>query len=1074
MNPARELYLMLFFHFIFLYSISQQNNFKIYTIDDGLPQSQIFSMLQDSRGYLWIGTNGGGLSRFDGTNFVTFAKKDGLSGNTIRSLLEDYRGNLWIGTENGLTFFNGLNFKSLTNQNGLSGTSVTSLAEDNHHIIYAGTNNGGLNCIVPFSKDSFQIKYFNRTNGLPNDFVFDIVIDRVNRIWLATFGGINILDLNNDKIDFKWLKCPVPDPGEMILSLAEDNQGNIYLGTDKNGAFKISLTGSDSGKMISLSKIYRFHDNTIRDIECLKNNDIWFATDKAGVEILKYNTSGFTLENFTVNTGLPANQLLKLHQDKEGNIWIGTNGSGLCRYIGDFFAHYTINEGLSSNQVFGIIQDNTYKYWIATYGGGLTKLIPQNQTYVTEFITVKNGLSDNYLTSLSKSKDGSIWIATANNGIIRFRNGIFTYFNTSDGLTDNHVNCILVDANEKVWCGTQGGISKYDGSGFLRITSFEGLINNEVQAIVEDKLGTIWFGTFGGLVKIEGQKMTDYDLTDGLSEKRINSLATDHLGNIWIGTFGGGLNKLDRSVRNGKPIKLIAYDSLLSSNNIISLLFQNDSILVVGTDRGFDKLYFDRNQKIISVSHYDKSNGFSGMENNINAIYKDNKGLIWFGTVKGLTRYNPFTEIRDMNPPQTHIVDLNLFFERINWENRTDSVKPWFNLPQELRLPHYKNHLTFKFIGISLSNPSKISYSFKLEGWDRDWSPGKKITEITYSGLAPGKYTFKVKAENEKGIWNKEPITFSFEITPPFWKTYWFFVFCILSFVAIIVIYIKNRERKLVWEKRKLEMKVAERTKEVMQQKLEIEQKNKDILDSIEYAKRIQDALLPNESILGQVFDDYFILFKPRNIVSGDFYWITVASDKLILAVADCTGHGVPGAFMSMLGVAFLNEIVKKESIDQADLILDQLRIHVLETLHNASDGMDMSLCIFDLKNKNMQYAGAYSPGYLLRNFELIELKPDKMPIGFHLATDEISLFKKTDFELHTNDVIYLFSDGYKDQYGGPDFNKIKASLFRHWLIEIHQLPMNEQKNVLNNRFEEWKSDTEQTDDVCVVGIRIK
>ncbi len=195
-----------------------------------------------------------------------------------------------------------------------------------------------------------------------------------------------------------------------------------------------------------------------------------------------------------------------------------------------------------------------------------------------------------------------------------------------------------------------------------------------------------------------------------------------------------------------------------------------------------------------------------------------------------------------------------------------------------------------------------------------------------------------------------------------------------------------------------MKQKVVERTKEITKQKLEIEEKNKDIMDSIEYAKRIQDALLPAINLLGQVFADYFILFKPRNIVSGDFYWITAAENKLVLAVADCTGHGVPGAFMSMLGVAFLNEIVKKNSVDQADLILDQLRVHVLETLHNASDGMDMALGIFDIENKKLQYAGAYNPVYLIRNNELTEFAPDKMPIGYHFRYTEGGLFNKKEY----------------------------------------------------------------------------
>jgi serine phosphatase RsbU (regulator of sigma subunit) len=177
---------------------------------------------------------------------------------------------------------------------------------------------------------------------------------------------------------------------------------------------------------------------------------------------------------------------------------------------------------------------------------------------------------------------------------------------------------------------------------------------------------------------------------------------------------------------------------------------------------------------------------------------------------------------------------------------------------------------------------------------------------------------------------------------------------------------------------------------------------------------------------------------------------------------------------MSMLGVAFLNEIVKKDSLDQADLILDQLRSHVMETLHNASDGMDMALCIFDFHNKKLQYAGAYNPIYLIRKNELSEFNADRMPIGFHGSYTEDGRFSKKDVDLLKDDIIYLFSDGYKDQFGGSDSSKIKSKQFRQWLIEVHQLPMKSQKDELEQRYEDWKGNNEQTDDVCIVGVKIK
>ncbi|MFH2141505.1 MAG: tetratricopeptide repeat protein [Bacteroidota bacterium] len=253
--------------------------------------------------------------------------------------------------------------------------------------------------------------------------------------------------------------------------------------------------------------------------------------------------------------------------------------------------------------------------------------------------------------------------------------------------------------------------------------------------------------------------------------------------------------------------------------------------------------------------------------------------------------------------------------------------------------------------------------------------------------------------------------------------------------------------------------------------------KNQEISDSIHYASRIQSAILPPAEYMYEVLPEHFILDKPRDIVSGDFYWLAKKEDKLIVAVADCTGHGVPGAFMSMLGVAFLNEIVNQNEILQSNEILNRLRLNVIKSLHQtgkegeATDGMDISLCVIDKANKKIQFSGANNPLYLVRNDELTELKADKMPISIHSRVDEP--FSVNETEIFTNDVIYLFSDGFVDQFGGDNSKKFKFKSFKNLLTEIHSKPMNEQVIILDSTFNEWKGNLEQVDDILVMGIRI-
>lgn len=276
--------------------------------------------------------------------------------------------------------------------------------------------------------------------------------------------------------------------------------------------------------------------------------------------------------------------------------------------------------------------------------------------------------------------------------------------------------------------------------------------------------------------------------------------------------------------------------------------------------------------------------------------------------------------------------------------------------------------------------------------------------------------------------------------------------------------------------KKKANILLEEQNIEIKQQRDQIFQQKQEITDSIHYASRIQKAVLPPESTLEQL-SDHFILYKPRDIVSGDYYWMTRKDDKTIILAADCTGHGVPGAFMSMLGISFMNEIVNKNDETQANEILNQLRENVVHSLHQKGkegeqqDGMDLALCVIDNDLKKMQFAGAYNPLYLIRNGELTEYKPDKMPIGIY--KEQAKNFSNNIIDIRKGDCLYLFSDGYVDQFGGPKTKKFMAKNFKDLLVSIAPEPMNKQKDILDKTIEEWKAHVEQVDDILVLGLRI-
>jgi len=284
---------------------------------------------------------------------------------------------------------------------------------------------------------------------------------------------------------------------------------------------------------------------------------------------------------------------------------------------------------------------------------------------------------------------------------------------------------------------------------------------------------------------------------------------------------------------------------------------------------------------------------------------------------------------------------------------------------------------------------------------------------------------------------------------------------------------------------RVLEAKVIERTEEVVRQKEEIEIKNqelevlyKHVTDSIKYAKRIQEAILPPDSLVKKLLPQSFVLYKPKDIVSGDFYWVDQKNGKSMFAAVDCTGHGVPGAFMSIVGYNILKQSVANNSFDSPAQILDALNEGVSETLHHghdatqAKDGMDLSLCVIDYKKMELQYAGAYNPLYLVRDGKLIQTKADKFPIGLFLG-EEKKKFTNHTIPLQKGDTIYIFSDGYADQFGGPSGKKFMASHFRDLLLDVCKHPIEKQKDLLNKTIEEWRGPLDQVDDILVIGVTV-
>ncbi len=391
-----------------------------------------------------------------------------------------------------------------------------------------------------------------------------------------------------------------------------------------------------------------------------------------------------------------------------------------------------------------------------------------------------------------------------------------------------------------------------------------------------------------------------------------------------------------------------------------------------------------------------------------------------------------------------------------------------FNL-QNVRFERGDNVIKFEIIAPGYLKESTTQYSYYIYKAMPDWSEWSvsKAYEVTID--KPGDYILQVWA---KDLWgNKsEKKSVKFTITAPFTKTLFFYILVSVSGLSLLIFIILFREKQLQQTNRILEEKVKERTSELAAQKQEI-------TASIEYAGRIQMAMLPMEDHFKELFSDYFIYFKPRDIVSGDFYWIGEDEKSIFFTVADCTGHGVPGAFMSTMGISTLNEIIANNRDLQANTVLDLLRDKTMRALHQtgkigeAADGMDVAFCVLNKNRRILQFSGAFNPLIIFQGGELREYRADRMPIGIHYGGEKP--FTNHVITINRGDTLYIFSDGYTDQFGGPDGVKFKMANFRNLLREIYYHPMIEQRNILENEFEKWKGSSPQVDDITIIGIRI-
>lgn len=752
---------------------AQEYNFINYNVKEGLPQSQVYDLFQDSKSYLWMATQGGGVTRFDGDQFQTLTTKDGLPSNYVQTIFEDSKNTIWFGTKTGLASFN---HKEVT-WSQKAEMIIHTIHEHNDSTLWLGTQRG----IHSFNKKTFKLTKLD----------LEIIINRNkvndfwqvnNALWVATSRGIFIIE--NDEI--KRLSINEGLLSEDIKHFEIDHKGNIWAVQFAGGISCINPKTKTIIEEYNQKEIQRAQHLFIDD-----ENQKWISTQNRGIYI--YNPIDSSLTAISEQAGLSHNNVQSVFQDTWGNKWIATSGGGVNKFLGQFFAHYNTSNGLNANRVYAIAEDTSETVWLSIAEEGITTIDSLGLTTNIDsaYITTKC----NHIFEDSKNR---MWMSTNGEGLVMKDTTGFRVFTKEDGLPSNWIKTCIEDTLGNVWVGTYadglGRINSIDSLG-LQVDVFQkrqGLPDVFITALVKDPSGKIWFATKqGGLGFIDNNEIVSFDKTNGLPNVAIRSIAFDKLKNIWIGTAGEGVFVASYT-DNDLQFQPIEKASSLTSDNVYSLLFDEESNLWVGNELGVDKINFNSSGVVLEVQHFGKNEGFIGIETCHNAALLDSEGYIWFGTLNGLTKHKPGNTSLSILPPKIHFTGIELEHEDIaktdyaSWLNAADS------LDTKGQFKHHQNDFGFNFKAIHLDYPNDILYQWKLEGLDEKWSEPSKTESVKYNNLSPSNYQFKVKAIGKKSL-ESQVISTSFSIKPAYWQQPWFWA--LMALLGLLLIYFFYRYR---------------------------------------------------------------------------------------------------------------------------------------------------------------------------------------------------------------------------------------------------------------------------------------
>ena len=877
MKNYRYIFLILAqFVSLLAFTQSQQLRFEQIGTKEGLSDLNVMCIMQDSRGFIWIGTRYG-LNRYDGHQFKTFysdpSDSNSLSNNYVRCITEDAKGNIWVATAGG--GFNKFNrksnqFRQYTHQpnnlNSVSGNNVYNITVEKTGKLWIATTDG-INLFNP-ETDNFVHFLSNKTDitTISDNNVTTTYSDKQGTIWVGTFsGGLNRFVLK-DSTFIRYqvgIKNSGSISGNNISAIFEDSKHRLWIGTAGKG---LNLFDSKTGKFRQFKHSSDTNSLSNDNILCInEDNDgnLLIGTENGGISLLDSKLQNF--RNFVNDeideTSLTSNSVHSLTKDNEGNIWVGLFAGGINLYkkSTDSFNHYKRNSsvgGLSSNFVLSIYEDRAQNLWIGTDGGGLNCFNQRTgKSHLYQEHHTQNSIAGNHVLTLAEDNKDNLWIGTWGNGLSKFnsKTGKFSNFNLDNnnlGLSSNNIYDIKIAKDNKIWIGTFGGGLVIYNDESKRADQFKNnkydknsLSDDKIYTILEDKTGKVWIGTSEGGINLFEPSTNRFIRFNKENKKLINNSVT-HLmenksGTIFACTLGGGLNYFDPVLNRFIPIEI---KNKFSSEYVYAALEDDKSNIWMSTNKGISE--YDPETKIIR--NYTEEDGLQGQDFKPHSAYKDKSGKLYFGGVNGYNSFIPRKIVEKSFNPPIALIDFQISNKSVQVAKDLKDPSPLkqdISETKSLRLSYQQSVITFEFASLDFSPADKKVYAYQLVGFDPEWNIVGSKHSATYTNMSPGDYIFKVKCQNRAGEWSSNVITLNLTIVPPFWLTWWFEIFSLIFIIGVLYGGYKYRVNSINRQRTKLEKLVNERTAKIVLQSMELKELNTELQrqsEELQYQKLME------------------------------------------------------------------------------------------------------------------------------------------------------------------------------------------------------------------------------------------